>query len=400
MSSYSHRGYEQRNSGCARRRHKTMGFKRRSKGKSFFRYFLTVIGVVIAIGFVFIFLKYLHPFVNSIVLDNSQTSDTATAETYDIPTGSYDRVDDKIFVSDGSGYVMFKGIDETASNYAAVINSVISNIDGDVDIYNMVVPTNAEFALDPNYREESYSQKDNLNKISSSLMDSVANIDVYDTLNKHKDEYIYFRTDERWTSLGAYYAFKEFANIANFPTDTVYSIDDMISQKGIIKHFEGEYIQRTTDEKTQPNGNEELLANCDSVDFYKLDVNYTCYSVNSETGLEEEISLFSIDKVGNDPMSVFPGNGTPFLRIINHDSDNSEKLLVIKDSFAEPMIGYLVPGYYQVHVVDTKLYKENLSEYIRSNDITQVLFLSSITNANNSLYCQRLRDLFDKSITG
>ena len=66
---------------------------------------------------------------------------------------------------------------------------------------------------------------------------------------------------------------------------------------------------------------------------------------------------------------------------------------------AEPLIGYLVPGYSEVHVVDAQLYKMNLSEYIRSYDVTSVLIVNSITDANNSLYCQRLRDLFDNSIS-
>ena len=34
-------------------------------------------------------------------------------------------------------------------------------------------------------------------------------MDVRDTLKAHKDEYIYYRTDHHWTSLGAYYAYSQ-----------------------------------------------------------------------------------------------------------------------------------------------------------------------------------------------
>lgn len=402
MSSYSHRGYEHRSGGYGRRRRKTMGFKKRKRTGNFLKILITIICAAIVVGLLVIFFKYLQPFVESFIPnDGKEDSDAAAVtETFDVPDGNYDSVDSKIFVSDGSGYVMFNGIDETASNYAAIINSAVSTIDSDVEVYNMVVPTNTEFGLEPYFSEETYSQRSNLDKISSGLKDSIINIDVYDTLNAHKDEYIYFRTDESWTTLGAYYAFTDFANLASFPQDKVYTLDDMAAQKGIIKRFEGSYIQRTSDEETQPNGNEELAANADYIEFYKLNVNYVCYSINMETGSEEEIELFSIDNVGSDPLSVFPGSTTSLLRIINHDCSNGERLLVVKDSFADPMIGYLVPGYSQVHVVDAQLYEKNLSEYIRSNDITQVLFLSSVTDANNSLYCQRLRDLFESSVTG
>lgn len=35
-------------------------------------------------------------------------------------------------------------------------------------------------------------------------------LDVRDTLYAHKDEYIYYRTDHHWTTLGAYYAYLDF----------------------------------------------------------------------------------------------------------------------------------------------------------------------------------------------
>ncbi len=34
-------------------------------------------------------------------------------------------------------------------------------------------------------------------------------VDVRQTLADHKDEYIYYRTDHHWTSLGAYYAYQQ-----------------------------------------------------------------------------------------------------------------------------------------------------------------------------------------------
>ena len=34
-------------------------------------------------------------------------------------------------------------------------------------------------------------------------------ISVYETLREHKEEYLYYRTDHHWTTLGAWYAFLE-----------------------------------------------------------------------------------------------------------------------------------------------------------------------------------------------
>lgn len=401
MSTYSHRGYQHRQSSYGRRRKKSSGFKRKKKTNSVAKVFLGVVGVVAAAAFVFMFVKYLKPFVDSFVSTSQpETADTATASP-DIPSGRYDLADNKIFVSGGSAYTMFKGIDKTASNYAAVMNSVTSGLDTDIKCYNMVVPTSTEFNLNPIYKETSYSQRENLDRINSGLMDSIINVDVYDALNAHKDEYLYYRTDENWTAQGAYYAFNTFAETAQLDTDEILTEEDLASLRGAIKNFGGSYLQRTIDKNTQPNGNAELLDNLDTVTFYGLNVNYSCYAIDKSKGYEEELSdLFSIDKLGDEPLSIFPSSNTTLIRILNHDSNNDERLLVVGDSLSDPMLSYLVPCYYQVHIVDTNIYKENLREYIRDNNITQVLFLSSITNANNSLYCQRLRDLFDSSITG
>lgn len=421
MSSYFHKGYEHRNGSYGRRRHNSVGFRRRRKGKSIGKVVAAVLCVILAAVLIYFFIRYIGPFIDTAFNANKETPDSASVSTADTPTGSYDRVDSKIYVSQGSGYLMFNGIDKTAINYAAVINSIASSADEDINVYSMVIPTNTDIGLSTALRGDSNSQKENLNLISSRMMDRVKSIDVYDILNEHKDEYIYFRTEDSWTSLGAYYAFRDgFAAQTDFPKEKVYSEDDMAQYRGIIKNFAGSYIDRTTDKALQPDGNAQLRENTDTVEFYKLNADYSCYEYTNESYYSDKSDtdtddndyysseadsdstrLFSITGVDEDTMSIFPGYKTPLLQIENHDEwDSPERLLIVKDHYANPMVGYFVPGYNQVHVADAMLFKGNLNEYITENDITQVLFLSSVTNANNSLYCQRLRDLFDGSITG
>ena len=46
--------------------------------------------------------------------------------------------------------------------------------------------------------------------------DDVLKVNVFNTLIRHNDEYIYFRTDHHWTALGAYYAYETFCRMADF----------------------------------------------------------------------------------------------------------------------------------------------------------------------------------------
>lgn len=51
-----------------------------------------------------------------------------------------------------------------------------------------------------------------MDQIFSMLDTSITQIDVRDTLDKHKDEYLYYHTDHHWTSLATFYAFQQLAS--------------------------------------------------------------------------------------------------------------------------------------------------------------------------------------------
>ena len=67
-------------------------------------------------------------------------------------------------------------------------------------IYPENVPANA-----PLLDEDAY-----LDQLSAAVQAAGGRfVDVRQTLAEHKDEYIYYRTDHHWTSLGAYYAYQQ-----------------------------------------------------------------------------------------------------------------------------------------------------------------------------------------------
>ena len=54
-------------------------------------------------------------------------------------------------------------------------------------------------------------QERQLEEIGAYLGDAVRQIPVYEALREHRDEYLYYRTDHHWTTLGAWYAYQEAA---------------------------------------------------------------------------------------------------------------------------------------------------------------------------------------------
>ena len=128
-------------------------------------------------------------------------------------------------------------------------------------------------------------------------------------------------------------------------------------------------------------------------------MSYECFSKDPVTKERTETDLFSEKNAAADPLSVFPGKDTPLLTVYNLQSSNTKKLLIVKDHAAEAVIGYLIPHYSEIYIADVSLYKGTVLEIANEYSVTDVLFINGIDNANNSLYCQRLRDLFDNSIS-
>ena len=56
----------------------------------------------------------------------------------------------------------------------------------------------------------------------------------------HTDEYLYFRSDHHWTTLGAYYAYRTFAKVAGFTP-----VDKNTLQTGKLSPFLGLFYKDT-----------------------------------------------------------------------------------------------------------------------------------------------------------
>src|SRR5690625_1610305 len=79
-------------------------------------------------------------------------------------------------------------------------------------LYFLLAPTATEI-----YKEKlppfapTYSQKEVFSIVKEHLTSNYHWIDVFETLEKHKEDKIYFKTDHHWTMRGAFYAYEEAA---------------------------------------------------------------------------------------------------------------------------------------------------------------------------------------------
>ena len=182
--------------------------------------------------------------------------------------------------------------------------------------------------------------------------------DVLSALVAHSSENIYYRTDHHWTSLGAYYAYCAWRGIEP-------NVDEW-TQEVLCDDFYG-----TTWNKvplpTVPA--EEITA------WYK----HINRSVSYNNGQYETDSIYERKYLsGSDQYAVFLNSNQA--QTVIEGSGKSGKLLLIKDSYGNTYSQFPVEDYAEVHVLDLRFFKGDVTEYAKENGITDALVLYGVQN--------------------
>ena len=102
------------------------------------------------------------------------------------------------------------------TRYAELVSSVAQALEGETAVYDLVIPTAIGVVLPDDIAEKLSSyvpQKEKIDQIFKQMDDSVIQVNCFDNLMQHRDEYLYFRTDWHWNGPGAYYAYEVFCQV-------------------------------------------------------------------------------------------------------------------------------------------------------------------------------------------
>lgn len=217
-----------------------------------------------------------------------------------------------------------------------------------------------------------HSADESENRYIDSLTSRITNAEIVDVRNlfteKHKETELYYRTDHHWTTGGAFLAYTLLQNKMNLPAVTFES-------GKVCDNFMGSLTSKSGYSVKNPDSIEVFLPKEEVL----LTVLYS--DTNKRTA-----TLFDLEKLGSDdPYQIFFGGNHPLLTI-DTDVDTERKLLVIKDSYANALIPFLVPSFSEISVVDPRYYYENIDS-LMAKGYTDILFVyNAITlSEDNSL---------------
>lgn len=286
----------------------------------------------------------------------------------------------EVFTADDRMIQVFKEYNEETVSASLEAIDIFAAKFPDVPMYFMLAPTSQEIysSLMPSYGgylsekvfiEGCYGKTENLTPI-----------DCLSFLSGHRDEYIYYRTDHHWTSLGAYYAYAAAARQLGY---SAYGLN-AFNIETASSSFRGTLFSKTLDSTVTP----------DSIDYYHLASNEPTVKMTVFDGREqtEYDSLYVRDYLAvKDKYSSFTGSNSPLITI-ETDVDNGKSLLLIKDSYAHSLVPFLSKHYSKITMVDMRYINVGLDYFsINVNDYSQVLISYNVISFAGDQNLPKLR---------
>lgn len=273
--------------------------------------------------------------------------------------------------------MLYGGNPTVGENYAKVISKYKQELGG-VNVYCMVIPTSVEFYCPDSVKQYTSSQLDNINNIYSHLENGVKPIDVYSPLNLHSGEDIYLRTDHHWSSLGAYYAAKQFAEAADVPFADLTEYDEKR-----VSGYVGTMYSYTQDIVIQNNPEDFVYYVPKNVEYKTTYRNYILDEKNAIIGIQKPVDAnFFIDFSKNKPMlyCTFMG-GDAKITQIKTSAGNGRKLAIFKDSYGNALPQFLFGSFEEIYVLDMRFFTYNAIDFFKENGITDLLFANNAFHA-------------------
>ena len=204
-------------------------------------------------------------------------------------------------------------------------------------------------------------QTEILRTIKDTLSGSVAFADVTEVLKAHNTEYIYYKSDHHWTSLGARYTFEELCPLLGISAESTSFTDYTVTNQfsGTLSSASGaSYVK-------------------DEIHIYVPDPSVSYIVEYVGESLKSATIYNSAALETNSKYDVFLGGNHPLIKI-RTAVPNRKSLLVIKDSYANALIQFLLPYYGNIYIMDPRYYSDDVDKLISTGEITDVLILYNV----------------------
>ena len=197
---------------------------------------------------------------------------------------------------------------------------------------------------------------------AETVLKMAKNIDVRSELKEYaKQNQVYYCTDHHWTLLGAYAAYSAYSDTNQ-----------------MLKHTYGYFaVKKITEDFLGTSYSKVMPVNA------KKDMMYAATNVPQATVLYDGVegnSIYDVEKLTQKDKYAYFFGGNYGEAVITMNEEPKKKLLVVKDSYANCFVPFLMESFDQITMIDLRYYKKSVQKLLQENNYEQVLVLYEMSN--------------------
>ncbi len=282
-----------------------------------------------------------------------------------------------VTVIDGFG-MEFLGINNyNAQVYAAVINSVAKAVPN-VQVYNIAVPTAAEFYAPERMK---INQTAGIREIYKNLDESVIPVNAVSALYNHAGEKLYFKTDHHWTQRGAYWVYKDFMALKGVSVPDISEFENKPGY-GFVGSLAG-FARGTAAESI-------LRANSETVERF-IPKYATVGTVYEDMNMTKTLRTVKAVNTASASYMAFIGGDGP-VTVFYTDAPSNEVAVIVKESYGNAFATWALNNYKMVYVIDPRKFngfggkyyqKFNIKTFcdnVKCNDLIMINYPGAISS--------------------
>jgi pimeloyl-ACP methyl ester carboxylesterase len=298
------------------------------------------------------------------------------------------KIGDLVF--EDSAFNNFYFVGTMADSYIGAVNGAIDSVrekfGGGIDVHLLLAPMPCEFYVpEPYWSEHNAPQEYALSYVKEHLDAGINMVDAYRLLKAHRDEYIYFRTDHHWSPLGAYYAYRAFMRSIG---ETPWELEEYKRVDSKQAYYGSRYNEATM--AIMKNASDEFW-------YYGFDEpKYTYVAYGADGAPTMRGSIFNEPALNAaQKYYTFMGGDFPYAEIRREgQGGNGRRIAVIKDSYGNAFIPYLIPHFDSIYVIDPRHYSGDIYKLFRDEGVTDLLFMNYTLVLGLPNYSEKINQLF------
>ena len=234
----------------------------------------------------------------------------------------------------------------------------------EISVTALLVPKSCTFNAPAGYTDPYERTKSHIDATYAMLNDGILTADCLGVMTEHSEEYMFYRTDHHWTSLGAYYASVAYCEANSIIPYALDSYESVVKTEflGTLYNYAG--------------GPANLKRNLDYTVGRYPHVGYSMIAGN--TGAWYNATAINYNYKSYAGMFI---NGDNPLTVITTENKNGRTLMIFKESYGNAFVPYMIDYFEQVIVVDIRKDSKSVEALIEQYNVTDALIINNVQAA-------------------